>query len=148
MGVDEPFQVERFTIQKSKDIFTKVSYKCIKSAEKTRAAVQIVCLELYGHSKYYLIHEEQRQESQREEASEPRKKGYEEGYKFVFPSGKVILKYKHLQAIQEESDTGVALNFMTPEQKVNLHFHTALRYNKDGEWLGLTVKINVFVYAN
>ena len=109
---------------------------------------------MYGHSKYYFIHEEQRQESQREEASEPRKKmrktakGYEEGYKFVFPSGKVILKYKHLQATQEETDTGVALNFMKPEQKVNLHFHTALRYNKDGEWLSLTVKINAFLYAN
>ena len=74
-------------------------------------------------------------------------KGYGEGYKFVLPSEKVILKYKHSQATQEKSDTGVALSCMKPDQKVNLHFHTALRCNNDGEWSSLTVKINSSVYA-
>ena len=40
-------------------------------------------------------------------------KDYNDLYKYVLPSSRTILKYKHLQDTQEETDAAVAL-FKTP----------------------------------
>ena len=143
----EETPVERLPIHKKSKTFTvevksacaNVSSKCGISAEKSRIAVKTVCNEMYGH-RYYLSSEEQQQHEGTSEDFEPQKKvpkkaeDYEERYQFVLPSTRTILKYKHLQATQEETDAAVALFSMKPPERVTLHYDTTSRCYIDGEW--------------
>ena len=58
------------------------------------------------------------------------------------PSARTILKYKHLQATQGETDAGVALFNNTKPGKVTLHYDTTSRSNIDGEWPSLILNFN------
>ena len=61
-------------------------------------------------------------------------KDYIDLYKYVLPPSRTILKYKHLQATQEETDASVALLNNTKPNKVTLHCNISLRRNIDGKW--------------
>ena len=62
--------------------------------------------------------------------------------KYVLPSPRTILKYKHLQATQEETDAGVALLNKIKPNKVTLHYDTTSRSTNDGEWFSLILNFN------
>ena len=69
-------------------------------------------------------------------------KDYNDLYKYVLPSSKTVLKYKHIQATQKENDAGVALFNNTKPNKLTLHYDTTARSNIDGEWPSLMLKFN------
>ena len=118
-----------------------VSSKCAISAEKARIAVKTVCKAMYNHD-YYLTTEEYCSSEAPADLleEEPRKKvpktsdQYENKYKYVLPSSRTILKYKHLQATQEESDAGLTLYTKNKDVKVTLHYDTTTRCHIDGDW--------------
>ena len=69
-------------------------------------------------------------------------KDYTDLYKYVLPSTRIILNYKHLQATQEETNAGVALFNDTRPGKVILYYDSTSRSNIDGEWPSLILKFN------
>ena len=69
-------------------------------------------------------------------------KDYNDLYEYVLQSARTILKYKYLQATQQETDAGVALFNNTKLGKVTLHYDTTSRSNTDGEWPSLILIFN------
>ena len=142
-----PQTVERPKLRKISKTFTaacaSVSSKCIISEEKARVAVKIVCKEMYQHQCYLNADEYKNSEEMIQTTLEPpskvpkTSKDYNDLHKYVLPSSRTILKYKHLQASQEETDADVALFKNTKPGKVTLHYETTSRINTDGEWPSL-----------
>ena len=67
------------------------------------------------------------------------KKEYEQKYKNVLPSRKVIIKYKEMQASQEERDAALALYQKSGDVRVTLHYDSTTRNCIDGEWPSLVL---------
>ena len=146
-----PQTVERPKLRKISKIFTEevkavcasLSSKCSISAEKARGAVKTVCKEMYQHQYYLNADEYKNSEEMIQTNLEPPSKvpktykDYNDLYKYVLPSSGTILKYKYLQATQEQTDAGVALFNNTKPSKVTLHYDTTSRSNNDGEWPSL-----------
>ena len=63
-------------------------------------------------------------------------------YTNVLPSSRTILKYKHLQATQEETNADVALFNNIKPGKLTLHYDTTPRINIDGKWPSLILNFN------
>ena len=146
-----PQTVERPKLRKISNTFAEevnaacasVSSKCSISAEKARVAVKTVCKKMYQHQYYLNADEYKNSEEMIQTNLEPpskvpkTSKDYSDLYKYILPSSRTILKYKHLQATQEETDAGVALFNNTKPSKVTLHYDTTSRSNSDGEWPSL-----------
>ena len=65
---------------------------------------------------------------------------YNDLYKYVLPSSRTILMYKHLQATQKETGAGVVLFNNTKPNKVT--YFTTSRSNIDREWPSLILNFN------
>ena len=65
---------------------------------------------------------------------------YNDLYKYVLPSSRTILMYKHLQATQKETGAGVVLFNNTKPNKVT--YFTNSRSNIDREWPSLILNFN------
>ena len=152
-----PQTVERPKLRKISKIFTEevkavcasLSSKCSISAEKARGAVKTVCKEMYQHQYYLNADEYKNSEEMIQTNLEPpskvpkTSKDYSDLYKYILPSSRTILKYKHRQATQEETDAGVALFNNTKPGKVTLHYDTTSRSNIDVEWPSLILNFNL-----
>ena len=66
---------------------------------------------------------------------------YNDLYKYVLPSSRTILMYKHLQATQKETGAGVVLFNNTKPNKVT-YYNTTSRSNIDREWPSLILNFN------
>ena len=151
-----PQTVERPKLRKISKTFTEqikaacasISSKCIISEEKARVAVKTVCKEMYQHQYYLNADEYKNSEEMIHTNLEPPSKvpktstDYNDLHKYVLPSSRTILKYKHLQASQEETDADVALFKNTKPGKVTLHYDTTSRSNTDGESPSLILNFN------
>ena len=101
-----PQTVERLKLRKiSKTFREEVNPACasVSSSEKARVAFETVCKEMYQHvylnADEYKNSEEMIQTNLEPPSKVPKtSKGYIDVYKYVLPSSRTILKYKHHQA--------------------------------------------------
>ena len=138
----------------SKAACVALSVNCQLSTEMSRVAFQTVCSKQYGHE-YYLSAEEaikkdpslqkfkpplevestsinSRQAKQKRTI--PISKDDYEVYQNVIPSARSLNDYKQVLAIQHEREAAIALNEITPNMKVTLHFDATSRSKIDGDW--------------
>ena len=106
--------------------------------------MKAVCSQMYQHNYYLTANEQERNEPALDDLDEPEvkrthvnnqplsKEDYKH-YQYVLPSARVIRKYKHVQATQEEMEAGMAL-YTSSNVNVTLHFDSTSRCNIDGEW--------------
>ena len=115
-----------------------MSIQCGISVDKARIAVHTTCKFLYQHDYFLECQEETYDEvPPKKQKTRPITKDDYFKYKYVLPSSKTVIEYKHQQAAQEERDAAVALINKTAHHNVTLHFDTTSRNHIDGEWPSL-----------